>query len=432
LFWDQGKNASERDEPVLDYTLGCAGCGAGREVSSFADTNSAVDILLSTPNMGRKRPVAAGEPGGTKLVESVGNALKTGDFFFARGREEMEVSLYHFDLPKELIAQTPTRERSASRLMVLDRKTGKVTHARFPDLLNYLQSGDVLVLNDSRVRPARLIGVKEETGAKIELLLLKPLGEDRWEALVKPAKRVKEGTVIRFGDGELNAVAEEATEVAGGRVFRLVYEEEDVEKLFERLGEMPLPPYIRERIDDPERYQTVYSRAVGSAAAPTAGLHFTPELLEKVREKGVDVAFITLHVGLGTFRPVTAERVEDHHMHAEYYEVSEEAAVKIRAAKERGGRIVAVGTTSVRTLETVAGRFDGEIRAASGWTDIFIYPGYRFRAVDCLLTNFHLPQSTLLMLVSAFATREMILAAYEEAVQERYRFFSFGDAMLIL
>jgi S-adenosylmethionine:tRNA ribosyltransferase-isomerase len=299
-------------------------------------------------------------------------------------------------------------------------------------MLNYLQSGDVLVLNDSRVRPARLIGVKEETGAKIELLLLKPLGEDRWEALVKPAKRVKEGTVIRFGDGELNAVAEEATEVAGGRVFRLVYEEEDVEKLFERLGEMPLPPYIRERIDDPERYQTVYSRAVGSAAAPTAGLHFTPELLEKVREKGVDVAFITLHVGLGTFRPVTAERVEDHHMHAEYYEVSEEAAVKIRAAKERGGRIVAVGTTSVRTLETVAGRFDGEIRAASGWTDIFIYPGYRFRAVDCLLTNFHLPQSTLLMLVSAFATREMILAAYEEAVQERYRFFSFGDAMLIL
>ncbi|SEN35303.1 tRNA preQ1(34) S-adenosylmethionine ribosyltransferase-isomerase QueA [Lihuaxuella thermophila] len=344
----------------------------------------------------------------------------------------MEVSLYDFDLPKELIAQTPITDRAASRLMVLNRRTGEVVHTRFSQILEHLKPGDVLVLNDSRVRPARLIGMKEGTGANIELLLLKPLGEDRWEALVKPAKRVKEGTVILFGDGQLKAVAEEQTEVAGGRVFRLEYEADDVEKLFEQLGQMPLPPYIHEQLDDPERYQTVFSRVVGSAAAPTAGLHFTEELLERIRQKGVETAFITLHVGLGTFRPVTVEHVEEHQMHAEYYEVGEETAGIIRRAKERGGRVIAVGTTSVRTLETVANQFDGEIRASSGWTDIFIYPGYTFRAVDGLITNFHLPKSTLLMLVSAFASREHILAAYQEAVRERYRFFSFGDAMLII
>ncbi|MGA9172839.1 MAG: tRNA preQ1(34) S-adenosylmethionine ribosyltransferase-isomerase QueA [Thermoactinomyces sp.] len=344
----------------------------------------------------------------------------------------MDVSMYHFELPKELIAQTPVPERTSSRLMVVNRATGKWTHARFPDLVDYLNPGDVLVLNDSRVRPARLIGEKEETGAKIELLLLKPLGDDRWEALVRPSKRVKEGTRIRFGDGRLQAIAEEKTEVAGGRVFRLQYEADDVEKMFEELGQMPLPPYIHEQLDDPERYQTVFSKVVGSAAAPTAGLHFTESLLDEIRKRGVKVVFITLHVGLGTFRPVTVERVEEHHMHSEYYEISEETASAIREAKRRGNKVVAVGTTSVRTLETVAQRFDGIVCADSGWTDIFIYPGFTFRVVDALLTNFHLPQSTLLMLVSAFASRELILAAYEEAVKERYRFFSFGDAMFIL
>ncbi|WP_124727127.1 tRNA preQ1(34) S-adenosylmethionine ribosyltransferase-isomerase QueA [Staphylospora marina] len=343
----------------------------------------------------------------------------------------MEVSQFIFDLPKELIAQTPVAERSGSRLMTVNRVTGEITHGRFPDIVRHLNAGDVLVLNDSRVRPARLIGVKEETGAQIELLLLKPLGEDRWEALVKPAKRVKTGTVISFGGGRLRAVAEEESGVAGGRLFRLEYEAEDVETLFEELGQMPLPPYIRERLEDPERYQTVYSRAIGSAAAPTAGLHFTEEILDRLREKGVIIAFITLHVGLGTFRPVTAERIEDHVMHAEYYEIGEETATIIREAKRRGNRVVAVGTTTVRTLETVARDF-GEVRASSGWTDIFIYPGFRFRVIDALLTNFHLPGSTLIMLVSALAGRERILKAYEEAVRERYRFFSFGDAMLIV
>ncbi|MBH8596827.1 MULTISPECIES: tRNA preQ1(34) S-adenosylmethionine ribosyltransferase-isomerase QueA [unclassified Thermoactinomyces] len=344
----------------------------------------------------------------------------------------MDVSMYDFKLPKEMIAQKPAPERTGSRLMVVNRATGTWTHARFPDIINYLHPGDVLVLNDSRVRPSRLIGEKEETGAKIELLLLKPLGNDRWEALVRPSKRVKEGTRIRFGNGRLQAIAEEQTEVAGGRIFRLQYEAEDVEKLFEELGQMPLPPYIHEQLDDPERYQTVFSKVVGSAAAPTAGLHFTESLLDEIRAMGVKVVFITLHVGLGTFRPVTVERIEDHHMHAEYYEISEEAAGVIREAKQRGNKVVAVGTTSVRTLETVARRFDGEVRADSGWTDIFIYPGFTYKVVDALLTNFHLPQSTLLMLVSAFASRELILAAYEEAVKERYRFFSFGDAMLII
>ncbi len=344
----------------------------------------------------------------------------------------MDVSLYDYHLPKELIAQTPAERRDASRLMVVDRKTSQIRHAKFTNILDYLNPGDVLVLNDSRVRPARLIGVKEETGAKIELLLLNPLGNDRWEALVRPAKRVKQGTVIQFGEGRLKAVAQEQTEVAGGRVFALQYEEEDLEKLFEQLGQMPLPPYIHEQLDDPERYQTVFSRVVGSAAAPTAGLHFTEELLAAIREKGVKVVFITLHVGLGTFRPVTAKRIEDHQMHAEYYEISGETAREINAAKQRGNKVVAVGTTCVRTLETVYRKLNGEIKKDQGWTDIFIYPGFQFGVVDGLLTNFHLPQSTLLMLVSAFASRELILSAYEEAVNQRYRFFSFGDAMLIL
>ncbi|TCS96463.1 tRNA preQ1(34) S-adenosylmethionine ribosyltransferase-isomerase QueA [Hazenella coriacea] len=344
----------------------------------------------------------------------------------------MDVSLYDFLLPKELIAQTPAQERISSRLMVVNRETKEIQHSHFPQILEYVQPGDVLIFNDSRVRPARLIGVKEETGARIELLLLKPLGEDRWEALVKPAKRVKEGTVIDFGEGELKAIAEEQIEVAGGRVFRLQYQTDNIEALFEKLGEMPLPPYIHERLDDPERYQTVFSKVVGSAAAPTAGLHFNDDLLNQLKQKGVQLGFITLHVGLGTFRPVTTERIEEHQMHAEYYELSVETVEMIQQAKERGNRVFAVGTTSVRTLETVAKRFAGQIQPCHGWTDIFIYPGYRFQVVDGLLTNFHLPQSTLLMLVSAFASRELILKAYDEAVKAQYRFFSFGDAMLIL
>ncbi|MFC7440876.1 tRNA preQ1(34) S-adenosylmethionine ribosyltransferase-isomerase QueA [Laceyella putida] len=344
----------------------------------------------------------------------------------------MDVAQYHFELPQELIAQTPMADRASSRLMVIDRKRQTWTHTQFPHLLDYLEPGDVLVLNDSRVRPARLIGVKEGTGAKIELLLLKPFGGDRWEALVKPAKRVKEGTVVSFGEGRLRAVAEAPTEVAGGRVFRLQYEADDVEKLFQELGQMPLPPYIHEQLDDPERYQTVFSKVIGSAAAPTAGLHFTPELLERIERKGVKLAFVTLHVGLGTFRPVMVDKVEEHQMHEEYYELGGETAAIINEAKRKGHRVIAVGTTSVRTLETVASRHGGEVLADSGWTDIFIYPGYTFKVVDGLITNFHLPQSTLLMLVSAFASRALIMKAYEEAVNQRYRFFSFGDAMLII
>lgn len=349
------------------------------------------------------------------------------------GRETIvDVSLYDYDLPKELIAQTPIKDRDRSRLLVVDSRTSRLKHGHFPDLLAYLSAGDVLVLNDSRVRPARLIGEKEGTGARIELLLLNPLGGDRWETLVRPAKRIRQGTVVQFGGGRLKAIAEDQTEAAGGRIFQLQYEGDDIEKLFEELGKMPLPPYIHEQLDDPERYQTVFSRVVGSAAAPTAGLHFTPELLKKITEKGVKVVFVTLHVGIGTFRPVTAERVEDHKMHAEYYELGEEAAREINAAKSRGSKVFAVGTTCIRTLETVAQKFSGTIQADNGWTDIFIYPGFTFQVADALLTNFHLPQSTLLMLVSAFASRDLILSAYEEAVRRRYRFFSFGDAMLIL
>lgn len=342
----------------------------------------------------------------------------------------MDVQLFDFHLPEHLIAQQPLAERTASRLLVLDKQTGSVEDRRFTDLIDYLNPGDVLVINDSRVLPARLIGEKEETGAKIEVLLLKPLGDDRWETLVKPGKRVKPGTEIRFGDGRLRCVCEETTEV-GGRIVRFHYQGVFLE-LLDQLGTMPLPPYITAQLEDKERYQTVYARESGSAAAPTAGLHFTREFMQQLQEKGIVIAPLTLHVGLGTFRPVQAETVEEHVMHAEYYEVPEETARIVNQAKENGGRVIAVGTTSCRTLETVGREHNGKLRAQSGWTDIFIYPGYPFSIVDGLVTNFHLPKSTLVMLVSALAGRENVLRAYTHAIAREYRFFSFGDAMLIL
>lgn len=343
----------------------------------------------------------------------------------------MNVSLYNYDLPKQLIAQTPKAKRTDSRMLVMDRTTGQYTHTKISSLPTFLQPGDCLVLNDSRVRPARLLGEKMETGAKIELLILKPLGEDVWETLVKPAKRIKPGTVVQFGNGKLLATALEKSEVDGGWLFRFDYQTDDIETLFNELGDMPLPPYIRERLDDPERYQTVYAKQVGSAAAPTAGLHFTDELLTALQKQGIQIAYLTLHVGLGTFRPVTVEKIEDHQMHAEYFELAESEADKINRTKAAGGRVIAVGTTSIRTLESIAKK-NGKLCAANGWTDLFIYPGFSFQVADGLLTNFHLPQSTLLMLVSAFSKREYVLAAYEEAIKEKYRFFSFGDAMLII
>lgn len=341
----------------------------------------------------------------------------------------MDVSMFDYDLPNERIAQKPIADRTASRLMVVDKKTGKLEHTIFRKLPAYLQKGDLLLLNNSRVRPARLLGMKVDTGAKIELLLLKALGDDRWEALVKPAKRIKSGTIVSFGNGELKAIAVSPLEIAGGWIFQLEYEG-DVEQLFQKLGHMPLPPYIREHLEDSERYQTVYSQEIGSAAAPTAGLHFTEELLHELESKGIEIAYITLHVGLGTFRPVTVDQVEKHTMHAEYYELSQEVANQIKKAKKEGRRIIAVGTTTVRTLETIGGQEEG-IRQTSGWTDIFIYPGYQFQVVDAMITNFHLPKSTLLMMVSAFSSRKIIMQAYKEAVEKEYRFFSFGDAMLI-
>jgi len=346
----------------------------------------------------------------------------------------MKLDDFDYDLPEELIAQTPLLERTSSRLMTVSKTTGELAHGHFEQLIDYLQAGDLLVMNDTRVIPARLFGLKKDSGAKVELLLLKPLGEDRWEALVRPGKRVKVGAELFFGDeGILTAVVEEEGEM-GARVIRFRYEG-IFQELLDRLGQMPLPPYIKERLDDKERYQTVYAKHEGSAAAPTAGLHFTQPFLERIAAKGVEIAYVTLHVGLGTFRPVAVEDVETHHMHAEYYELGEETANAINAARERGGRVVAVGTTSARTLETAAQSMaqsgSGRVSASSGWTDIFIYPGYTFRLVDALLTNFHLPKSTLLMLVSALAGRENMLHAYETAVAERYRFFSFGDAMFI-
>ncbi|KXH87341.1 tRNA preQ1(34) S-adenosylmethionine ribosyltransferase-isomerase QueA [Sporosarcina sp. HYO08] len=341
----------------------------------------------------------------------------------------MDVNEFDFELPDHLIAQTPLKDRTASRLMVLDKETGEIRHHQFKALIDELEAGDLLVLNDTRVLPARLMGVKEDTGAAIEVLLLKELDIDEWETLVKPAKRVKVGTVVTFGDGRLKAECTGILE-QGGRTFKFSYDGIFYEVL-DALGTMPLPPYISETLDDQERYQTVFAKERGSAAAPTAGLHFTDEYLQQIKEKGIDLAFITLHVGLGTFRPVSVDTIENHTMHAEYYQVSEATAESINNTKARGGRVIAVGTTSARTLETIASANDGKIIASSGWTSIFIYPGYPFRVLDGLITNFHLPKSTLVMLVSAFASRDKVLAAYHEAVRQNYRFFSFGDAMFI-
>ena len=341
----------------------------------------------------------------------------------------MRVEDFDFELPEELIAQTPLEDRTASRLMVVDRKTGDVEHSHFPQIVDELQQGDCLVLNDTRVMPARLFGVKEETGAHIELLLLKQGQDDEWETLVKPAKRVKVGTELTFGEGLLKATCTGEL-VHGGRMFKFSYEGIFYE-ILDQLGEMPLPPYIHEKLDDSERYQTVYSKEIGSAAAPTAGLHFTTEILEKIKENGVEIVFITLHVGLGTFRPVSVDSIENHDMHSEFYSVSEDAAKVINRTKANGGKVIAVGTTSTRTLETIAQKYNGEIRAEQGWTNIFIYPGFDYKAIDGLITNFHLPKSTLVMLVSALTSRDIILNAYRQAVEEKYRFFSFGDAMFI-
>ena len=340
----------------------------------------------------------------------------------------MKTKDFWYDLPEELIAQTPLEQRDASRLMVMDRRTGAVTHRHFYDLIDYLKPGDCLVMNDSRVLPARLLGHRP-TGGAVEVLLLRDLGNKHWECLCKPGRKMQAGSEVIFGNGELTATIREVRE-DGNRIVEFHYEGIFLEVL-ERLGRMPLPPYIKAELEDQERYQTVYSREVGSAAAPTAGLHFTKELLEKIREKGVKEAFVTLHVGLGTFRPVKAEEVTDHHMHAELCMMNAETAELLNRTKAEGGRIICVGTTSCRTLESLVNE-DGTFQAASKWTDIFIYPGYTFKAMDGLITNFHLPESTLVMLVSAFAGREHVLAAYEEAVRQRYRFISFGDAMCIL
>ena len=340
----------------------------------------------------------------------------------------MNVKDYDYDLPEELIAQDPLEDRSSSRLMVLDRQTGDVEHRHFTDILEYLHPGDCLVINNTKVIPARLFGVKEDTQAKIEVLLLKRKENDIWETLVKPGKKAKPGTKLVFGDGLLTAEVVDVVE-EGNRLIQFHYDE-IFEEILDQLGQMPLPPYITHQLKDKNRYQTVYAKYDGSAAAPTAGLHFTKELLQKVKDMGVDIAEVTLHVGLGTFRPVKVENVLDHHMHSEFYMVSQEAADKINRAKESGHRVIAVGTTSTRTLEAAADE-NGRLHETSGWTEIFIYPGYQFKVIDALITNFHLPQSTLVMLVSALAGREHVLHAYEIAVKERYRFFSFGDAMLI-
>lgn len=340
----------------------------------------------------------------------------------------MKKEEFYFDLPEELIAQDPLEERSSSRLLVLDRETGETEHHVFKDIVSYLNPGDCLVINDTKVIPARLIGSKVGTDAKIEVLLLKRKQNDVWETLVKPGKKAKPGTKISFGDGLLVGEVLDVVE-EGNRLIQFSYAG-IFEEILDQLGQMPLPPYITHQLEDKNRYQTVYAKHSGSAAAPTAGLHFTPELLREIEEKGVQIARVTLHVGLGTFRPVKVENILEHHMHSEFYQIDEEAAEKINAAKDSGNRVICVGTTSCRTVESAADA-DGRMRATSGWTEIFIYPGYRFKVLDCLITNFHLPESTLIMLVSALAGREHVLAAYEEAVKERYRFFSFGDAMFI-
>lgn len=340
----------------------------------------------------------------------------------------MKTSDFNFDLPQELIAQVPIKDRTSSRLMVLDKETGEVEHKIFRDIIDYLNPGDCLVLNDTRVIPARLIGSKVETGGKIEFLLLKRTEDDTWETLVKPGKRAKIGARFSFGDDKLIAEVVGMSD-DGARIVKFEYDG-IFEEILDELGNMPLPPYITEKLEEKERYQTVYSKHNGSAAAPTAGLHFTNELLDKIKEKGVDLAFVTLHVGLGTFRPVKVEDVTNHQMHSEYYIVTEEAAEKINRAKATGHRVISVGTTSTRTIESVADE-NGIVKPTSGWTDIFIYPGYKWKVIDNLITNFHLPESTLIMLVSALAGKEHVLNAYNEAVKERYRFFSFGDAMFI-
>ena len=340
----------------------------------------------------------------------------------------MKTSDFNFDLPEELIAQVPIKDRTSSKLMVLDKETGEIEHRIFRDIIDYLNPGDCLVLNATRVIPARLIGSKVETGGKIEFLLLKRTEDDTWETLVKPGKRAKIGARFSFGDGKLIAEVVGMGE-DGARIVKFEYNG-IFEEILDELGNMPLPPYITEKLDERERYQTVYSKHNGSAAAPTAGLHFTKELLEKIKEKGIKIAHVTLHVGLGTFRPVKVENILEHHMHSEFYMVDEEDANMINECRANGGRVIAVGTTSTRTLETVTDE-NGIVHPGSGWTQIFIYPGYQFKAIDCLITNFHLPESTLLMLVSALAGRENVLNAYNKAVEEKYRFFSFGDAMFI-
>ena len=335
---------------------------------------------------------------------------------------------FYFELPEELIAQDPLEDRSGSRLLVLDKETGKTEHHIFKEIINYLEEGDCLVINDTKVLPARLIGSKVGTDAKIEVLLLKRRENDVWETLVKPGKKAKIGTKIRFGEGLLEGEVVDIVD-EGNRLIQFRYEG-IFEEVLDRLGQMPLPPYITHQLEDKNRYQTVYARHTGSAAAPTAGLHFTEELLEEIAKKKVKIARVTLHVGLGTFRPVKVDNILEHHMHSEFYQIDEEAAQKINETKKQGHRVICVGTTSCRTVESAADE-NGMLQATSGWTDIFIYPGYKFKILDCLITNFHLPESTLIMLVSALAGRENVLAAYEEAVKERYRFFSFGDAMFI-
>ncbi|KRM74649.1 tRNA preQ1(34) S-adenosylmethionine ribosyltransferase-isomerase QueA [Secundilactobacillus collinoides] len=336
---------------------------------------------------------------------------------------------FDYDLPHELIAQTPIEKRDASRLLVMDHTTGALEDKHFYDIIDQLHAGDAVVMNDSRVMPARIYGVKPETGGHVEVLLLHNTKGDEWETLMKPAKRIKVGTTVTFGDGQLTATVTKELE-HGGRMIEFHYDGIFMEVL-EKLGETPLPPYIKEKLDDLERYQTVYARESGSAAAPTAGLHWTKALLQKVQDKGVKLVYLTLHVGLGTFRPVDEKNIDDHKMHSEFYRLSEESAKTLNEVRANGGRIVATGTTSIRTLETIGSKFNGEIKADSGWTDIFIFPGYQWKVVDAFITNFHLPKSTLVMLVAAFTGRDNILNAYQHAIEEKYRFFSFGDAMFI-
>lgn len=340
----------------------------------------------------------------------------------------MKTSDFYYDLPQELIAQDPLEDRSSSRLMVLNKTNGNITHKIFKDIVEYLKEGDCLVLNNTKVIPARLLGAKEDTGAAVEVFLLKRLENNCWECLVKPGKKLRPGARVSFGDGMLKCEIKDIVE-EGNRIVQFEYEG-IFEEILDKLGEMPLPPYITHKLQDRNRYQTVYAKLEGSAAAPTAGLHFTPELLKRIEDKGVKIAYVTLHVGLGTFRPVKVDDVNDHHMHTEFYQVSKEAADTINNTKQKGGRIICVGTTSCRTIESAASE-DGKINACSGDTDIFIYPGYKFKLLDCLITNFHLPESTLVMLVSALAGKENVLNAYSKAVDDKYRFFSFGDAMFI-